>query len=187
MQKPILILVYKEDLNYTDYAHLPKIKTLGLSAADISGISFKESLLSKDALIGKKGTGLDLTPQGFYVTRTMCSFLSLGAADTAIRSTLRLTTDRQLYNKKVFDLSHPKRVLVNGFADILICDCVAISAARGLHVVPEQFSIWSAITKAFVTKTIEKVMEEISVSNTWLCCIALYSFDYGTCYPKFLP
>ena len=117
----------------------------------------------------------------------MCSFLSLGAADTAIRSTLRLTTDRQLYNKKVFDLSHPKRVLVNGFADILICDCVAISAARGLHVVPEQFSIWSAITKAFVMKTIEKVMEEIS-GNKYRSRTSRGQYNITMyCLPKFLP
>ncbi|MGK7932296.1 MAG: acyl-CoA dehydrogenase family protein [Microcystaceae cyanobacterium] len=158
-----LFLVYKKDLDSNTYTHLPKIKTLGLRAADISGIAFEDTPLSQEALIGEKGTGLDLTLQGFYVTRTMCAFLSLGAADTALRTAIRLTTTRQLYNQKVFDLSHPQRVLVNAFADILISDCVAISTARSLHVVPEQCSIWSAIAKTFVTKTIEKVIEDLSV------------------------
>ncbi len=158
-----LFLVYKQDLDPKSYSHLPKIRTLGLRAADISGINFENTPLSREALIGEKGIGLDLTLQGFYVTRTMCAFLSLGAADTALRTAIRLTTTRQLYNQKVFDLSHPQRVIVNAFADILISDCVAISTARSLHVVPEQASIWSAITKAFVTKTIEKVIEDLSV------------------------
>lgn len=158
-----VFLVYKKNLAPSSYSHLPKIKTLGIRSSDISGIRFNNCSLSESDLIGTIGEGLDLTLQGFFVTRTLCAFLSLGAADTALRTTLNLVVSRQLYEKPVFALPHARTVLANAFLDILICDCVSISAARGLHVVPKQFSVWSAIVKSFVTKRIEMVMNELSV------------------------
>jgi alkylation response protein AidB-like acyl-CoA dehydrogenase len=158
-----MFLVYKDELDSFTYSNLPKIKTLGLRSSDISGIQFNGSSLPKDANIGAIGTGLDLTLKGFFVTRTLCSFLSLGAADTALRTTLKLTHHRQLYGKTVFALPHAKRVMMNAFVDILIGDCTSISAARCLHVIPQQFSVLSAIAKSFVTKKMEDVLNDLSV------------------------
>ena len=45
----------------------------------------------------------------------------------------------------------------------LICDCVAISAARALQACPGQASVWSAVTKFFVPATVENVMRDLSV------------------------
>jgi alkylation response protein AidB-like acyl-CoA dehydrogenase len=158
-----MFLVYKEELDSASYSNLPKIKTLGLRSSDISGIQFDRSLLPEDAQIGAIGTGLDVTLKGFFVTRTLCSFLSLGAADTALRTTLQLTRHRQLYGKTVFALPHANRVMVNAFLDILIGDCTSISVARCLHVIPQQFSVLSAIVKSFVTKKMEDVLNDLSV------------------------
>ncbi len=158
-----LFLVYKDELKPGDYSHLPKIKTLGLRSSDISGIRFDRCILPEDSRIGELGRGLDVTLKGFFVTRTLCSFLSLGAADTALRTTLRLTRHRQLYGKTVFALPHANRVMVNAFLDLLIGDCTSISIARSLHVVPQQFSVLSAIVKSFVTKKMEDVFNDLSV------------------------
>lgn len=158
-----MFVVYKGELNPTTYINLPKIKTLGLRSSDISGIAFNNSLLPQESLIGEQGIGLDITLKGFFVTRTLCSFLSLGAADTALRTTLNLTLSRKLYNRTVFSLSHPRTVLNNAFLDIIICECVSISAARALHLVPEQFSVWSAIVKSFVPKRVERLIDELAV------------------------
>lgn len=158
-----MFLVYKDELESFSYSNLPKIKTLGLRSSDISGIRFNRSQLPIDANIGAIGTGLDLTLKGFFVTRTLCSFLSLGAADTALRTTLDLTRHRQLYGKPVFALPHANRVMMNAFVDILIGDCTSISAARCLHAIPQQFSVLSAIAKSFVTKKMEDVLNDLSV------------------------
>jgi hypothetical protein len=45
----------------------------------------------------------------------------------------------------------------------MICDCVAIGAARALQVCPEQASIWSAVTKYFVPATLDSAMRDVSV------------------------
>ena len=68
---------------------------------------------------------------------------------------------RVVYNKKVFDIPQPRKTLVDAFLDILICDCETIGAARGFSVVPEQFSVWAAIIKYFVTTQLETTVNNV--------------------------
>lgn len=158
-----LFLINKDKLAKESIENTPKIKTLGIRGCDISGITFKESKLSENEIIGKEGEGLEITLKGFHITRTLCAGLSLGAADTALRTTLRFALKRKLYGDNVFAIAHARQTLVNSFLDILISDCVAIFTARALHIVPEQFSVWSAIIKYFVPTSTEKVINNLSV------------------------
>ncbi|MEO0533015.1 MAG: acyl-CoA dehydrogenase family protein [Cyanobacteria bacterium P01_A01_bin.123] len=159
-----LFMVDKSELNPDEYSNLPKIKTHGIRAADMSGIKFDNCFVPDSALLGKEGQGLELALEGFQITRALCAAFSQGAADTTLRTTLKFAINRQLYAKKtVLEMPHARRTLVNGFLDILTCDCVNIGAARGFHVVPEQFSVWSAVDKYFVPVVLEKMMQDISV------------------------
>lgn len=159
-----LFMVDKSELNPDEFSNLPKIKTHGIRAADMSGIKFDNCFVPDSMLLGKEGHGLELALKGFQITRALCAAFSQGAADTTLRTTLKFALNRQLYGKKtVFEMPHARRTLINGFLDILTCDCVNIGAARGFHVVPEQFSVWSAVDKYFVPVTLEKMMQDISV------------------------
>jgi hypothetical protein len=112
-------------------------------------------------LILKEGDGLELGLKGFQITRTMCAAFSQGAVDTALRTTLNFARKRIVYNKTVFDLPQPRRILVDAFLDILICDCETIGAARGFSVVPQQFSVWASVVKYFVTSQLEATINNI--------------------------
>ena len=158
-----LFMVEKSQLNPNQYYNLPKIKTHGIRAADMSGIGFSECFIPESMLLGKEGQGLELGLEGFQITRALCAAFSQGAADTTLRTTLNFAIARQLYNKTVIDMPHARRTLTNAFLDILICDCVNIGAARGFHVAPAQFSVWSAVDKYFVPVTLEQVMKDTSV------------------------
>lgn len=158
-----LFMADKSELNPSQYYNLPKIKTHGIRAADMSGIGFSDCFIPETTLIGKEGHGLELALKGFQITRALCAAFSQGAADTAMRTTLNFAVNRRLYNKTVVDMPHARRTLTNAFIDMLICDCVNIGAARGFHVVPEQFSVWSAVDKYFVPVTLEQVMKDTSV------------------------
>jgi alkylation response protein AidB-like acyl-CoA dehydrogenase len=157
-----VFLVEKEMLNPASYQHLDKIKTHGIRGADISGIRFDRCLVPKAAVVGKLGTGLEATLKGFQITRTLCASLSLGAADTALRVTLDFACSRQLYGDSAFAIPVVQQQLTNAFLDIMICECVAISAARAIHVVPEQMSVWSAVVKYFVPTTVENLIHDLA-------------------------
>ncbi|HYL97466.1 MAG TPA: acyl-CoA dehydrogenase family protein, partial [Blastocatellia bacterium] len=99
-----VFLVVKAFLDESSYSHLPKIRTLGIRGADISGVRFHECLLAADALVGSLGGGLETALKGLMITRTLCSGFSLGAWDAALRLTLEFALERKLYGGAVLDI-----------------------------------------------------------------------------------
>lgn len=157
-----LLSVVKEDLGAGTFEHLPKIRTHGIRAIDISGIRFENAVVQEDALIGKEHRGLEYLFKTFQITRPLCSGLSLGAADTALRLSLGFARERQIYGQTVFALQPAREELLGAFVDLLICECLALFAARALHVLPEQMSVWSAVTKYLVPTVLEDMVRNAS-------------------------
>ncbi|MGB5966689.1 MAG: acyl-CoA dehydrogenase family protein [Spirulinaceae cyanobacterium] len=157
-----LFMVDKRELDKSQYYNLPKIPCHGIKAADMSGIGFTDCFIPESTLLGEEGQGLELGLKGFQITRTLCAAFSQGAADTTVRTTLKLALNRIVYGKTVFDLPLPRRILVNAFLDILICDCEVIASARGFSVVPQQFSVWASVVKYFVPITLENMINGLS-------------------------
>jgi hypothetical protein len=153
----------KGQLDSAGFHHLPKVKTVGLRGSDLSGICFDRCVAPAASRIGPEGSGFELALKALQMTRILCTGLSLGAGDTALRLTLDFALTRRLYGGRLFDLPHARSTLSGAFIDLLICDCVAISAARALHACPGQASVWSAVAKYFVPATVEAVMRDLSV------------------------
>jgi alkylation response protein AidB-like acyl-CoA dehydrogenase len=158
-----LFMLDKGDLDPTRYSNSPKILTHGLRGSDISGIKFENCFVPAQRLLGGEGRGLQIALKGFQITRALCAAISLGAGDTALRTTLSFALGRKLYGELVIDLPHAAGALSDSFLDLLICDCVVNSGLRSFHVVPEQSSLWSSIVKYFVPTTIETMIQNLSV------------------------
>ncbi len=156
-----LFMVDKAEINPDNYYNLPKIYCHGIRASDMSGIGFKDCFVPDSMRLGEEGDGLELALKGFQITRTLCAAFSHGAADTALRTTLNFATKRIVYGKTVSELPQPRKVLVDAFLDLLICDCETIGSARGFHVVPEQFSVWASVVKYFVTARLETMINHV--------------------------
>jgi alkylation response protein AidB-like acyl-CoA dehydrogenase len=139
---------------------LPRVRTLGLRAHDLSGVGLQGCLISEDAVVGRVGRGLEMVASTLQFTRTLVSGMCLGAADTALRIALRWARERRLYGAPILDLPPVRRLLVGAFADLLICECVAIPAARGLNVAPHRMSLWSAVVKYVVPSLCEQVVRD---------------------------
>ncbi len=158
-----LFMVDKRQLDPEKYYNLPKIYTHGVRDSDMSGIGFKDCFVPDSMRLREEGDGLELALKGFQITRMLCAAFSHGAADTALRTTLGFAVNRVIYNKNVMDLPQPRRTLVDAFLDILICDCETIPAARGFHIIPEQFSVWASVVKYFVTVRLEEMVNSVYV------------------------
>lgn len=156
-----LFMVDKRELAEAEYYNLPKIYTHGIKGSDMSGIGFNNCFVPDSMLLLKEGDGLELGLKGFQITRTLCAAFSLGAVDTALRTTLNFALKRIVYNKTVFELPQPRKTLTDAFLDILICDCETIGAARGFSIVPQQFSVWASVVKYFVTTQLETTINNI--------------------------
>jgi alkylation response protein AidB-like acyl-CoA dehydrogenase len=158
-----LFLVDKSALDPNSFNHLPRIKTLGVRGAHVSGIRFTESFVSDESLIGAEGTALEQTLKAFQLTRTVIPALSLGAADTALRTTLDFALSRTLYSTTVWSLPHARRILVEAFLDLLIAECMTIAYARAVHQTPEQMRLYSAVGKYFVASSLEETIERLAI------------------------
>ncbi|NCT61952.1 MAG: acyl-CoA dehydrogenase family protein [Microcystis aeruginosa G13-01] len=158
-----LFMVDKRQLDPEKSYNLPKIYTHGVRASDMSGIGFKDCFVPDSMRLREEGDGLELALKGFQITRMLCAAFSHGAADTALRTTLSFAVNRVIYHKTVMDLPQPRRTLVDAFLDILICDCETIPAARGFHIIPEQFSVWASVVKYFVTVRLEEMVNSVYV------------------------
>lgn len=155
-----LFLVEKDD--DSSFTHLPKIKTHGIRGADISGISFQRHTVADDSIIGSPGAGLEVILKSFQLTRTAIAGLSLGAADTALRTAMDFAVARKLYGDTVFAIPHARRLLTDAFLDLLTCDCLTTGIVRAAHVATQQMSLWSAIAKYFVPTTVETLVNNLS-------------------------
>ncbi len=158
-----LLFMDKRRLDPASFHHLAKVKTVGLRGSDLSGICFDRCAAPPAICIGPPGSGFELALKSLQLTRTLCSGLSLGAGDTALRLTVDFARTRRLYGGTVFDIPHARSTLAAAFVDLLVCDCVAISAARALQACPGQACVWSAVAKYFVPTMVERVMRELSI------------------------
>lgn len=155
-----LFLVDRDEIERGTVRELPKVRTLGLRAHDLSGVAFQGCLLPADAAVGRVGRGLEMVSATLQFTRTLVAGMCLGAADTALRIALRWARVRRLYGAPIVDLPPVRRLLAGAFADLLICECAAIPAARGLNVALHRMSLWSPVVKYLVPSLCEQVVRD---------------------------
>jgi alkylation response protein AidB-like acyl-CoA dehydrogenase len=157
-----IFLVEKDKLPQQSYTCLDKLKTHGIRGADISGIKLKDAWVSSTAVVGKVGHGLETVLKALQVTRTLCAALSTGAVDNALRLTYKFATERQLYGKAVIELAHSRQVILDSFADLIISEVLSLISSRAIHVLTDQMSLISAVTKYLVPTTVDKTIERLS-------------------------
>jgi alkylation response protein AidB-like acyl-CoA dehydrogenase len=155
-----LFLVDRDRIESGTVQKLPKVRTLGLRGHDLSGMAFRGCLLPAEAAVGRVGRGLEMVSATLQFTRTLVAGMCLGAADTALRIALRWARTRRLYGAPIVDLPPVRRLLAGAFADLLICECTAIPAARGLNVAPHRMSLWSPVVKYLVPSLCEQVVRD---------------------------
>jgi len=142
---------------------LDKVRTLGVRGSDISGIRFQRGTLGPSAMVGGLGAGFEVVLKGLQITRLLCAAISLGAAETAFQTTLDFALARRVYGRPVFEIPQCRRLLVEAWVDLLLCDSLLTAAARSLHFVPSEASVHSAVVKYLVPQLLENTLKQLSV------------------------
>lgn len=137
-----IVFVNKSELPLGAWESTPKIPTVGIRGADISGIRFTQARLDKHQVIGRIGQGLELVWRSLQITRTLCSGLSLGAADTGLRLTA-------LNARKASMSAQPRamQTLASMCETMLGAEAVALCTTRLAHVAPQELSLASTMTR----------------------------------------
>ena len=142
---------------------VPRVRTHGIRGADISGLECRDLYVPASAVIGGLGRGYEITLKTLQISRTMCAALSLGAADTALRAALDFALCRKIFGGTVADIPSARDQLAGAYADLLLCDCLAAAAARGLDQAANRMPVWSSVVKYFVPATVDGLIRDAAV------------------------
>ncbi|MFF8033512.1 MULTISPECIES: acyl-CoA dehydrogenase family protein [unclassified Streptomyces] len=136
----------------------PAPRTGGMRGVDTARLRFTGVPVPADALVGKVGEGLEVAILAQQAVRLMSMAGSLGCADTALRLTLGFAAGRRVAGTPLLEAPHSRRELAVASAALLAADTVALAAARGVHVVPEVFSVWAPAAKHVVAEACDELM-----------------------------
>lgn len=143
-------------------APLRRERLHGLRTLDNGGLRLTDCFVPDDALVGDEGKGLELALKASLAVRAMVPALALGCADTALRRTLDFAVEREIFGHLLIDIPHSRRRIAECFADIVVCDAVAISSIRMLHVAPGQCSVTSSVSKFLVPTVLERTVSDLA-------------------------
>jgi alkylation response protein AidB-like acyl-CoA dehydrogenase len=139
-----------------------RFRTSGMRALLLGGIEFQDLPVPADSLVGEPGGGIETVLKAFQVTRSVFPGMATGVLDTQLRLATRFALTRTLYGRPVTDLPQARTVLVEAFLDLLISDCLATVAARALHVLPTQTSVYAAAVKYLVPTLLHEANYHLS-------------------------
>ncbi|MHC0432325.1 acyl-CoA dehydrogenase family protein [Streptomyces sp. O3] len=144
-------------------AVLPRRRTLGVRGCLIQGVAFDGHRLEPGRLIGERGGGARLTELVFPLTRSAGLSMALGCADTALRTTAAFARAHRSRSRASLRSSRTRGALVNAFADLLVCDCLALVATRAVHLLPRESGTLSAVAKYLLPSILSETMDDLSV------------------------
>lgn len=133
------------------------VRTSGMRGIDFAHLTFDGFPVPADALVGTRGQALEAALRAQQVVRVMSMAGSLGCADTALRLALDFTWDRRIGRQQLAGAYPARRELAVASAALLAADATALAAARGIHVVPESFSVWGCAAKHVVAEATERL------------------------------
>ncbi|UMP06811.1 acyl-CoA dehydrogenase family protein [Amycolatopsis sp. EV170708-02-1] len=155
-----LFLVDKSTL-LGSYRCLPKVRTLGNRCADVSGIVFCDAEVPADTLIGPEGSGLETVLKGLQVTRTLCSALSLGSSDHALRIAVDFLEKNSRNGRPDIDLRRARRTIALAYADHLLSEALSVVAVRAVHTLTSELAVIAAVAKYLVPTRTEAAIARL--------------------------
>ncbi|WP_239516030.1 MULTISPECIES: acyl-CoA dehydrogenase [unclassified Streptomyces] len=149
--------------------------SVGLRGYFRSGVEFDRCPVPEGALLGAPGSGLRTALRSFQISRTLTASLAVAAGDTALRTAVRV--DRAKGPGGAGGVggagglggpgtaADPRQVaatVTGAFTDLLLCDSLALVAARALHLLPGETSLYAAAAAALLPKVLSETMHDLS-------------------------
>ncbi|MGV9268865.1 acyl-CoA dehydrogenase family protein [Kitasatospora sp. NPDC003701] len=153
-----LFLVDKDELAPGSATPLPKVDTLGIRGADISGIRFDGAHVGGSALIGAPGGGAETVLKALQLTRTMCGALSVGATEHALRLATRFAAEHRIQGRPLVERPFVRSLLARGAATLLAVEAAGVVGSRAAHALTGEMSVVSAVLKALAPTLADDVL-----------------------------
>ncbi|MER8185538.1 acyl-CoA dehydrogenase family protein [Kitasatospora sp. NPDC094015] len=142
---------------------LDRFPTVGLRGCTMSGLAFTDCPVPREALLGGWGEGVNLALSSFQLTRSVLPSMVLAGVDTALRTALRFAMERGVHGRPVLRVPQARASLAGSFADLLVCDSLALTSTRAVHLHPEATGVYAAATKYLLPILLSDTVYDLSV------------------------
>ncbi|MFE9480978.1 acyl-CoA dehydrogenase family protein [Streptomyces spororaveus] len=132
--------------------------TDGLRGGYTGGLELQGRTVPEESLVGHEGQGMRLALQTFQLSRALIPAALVAGSDTVLRTAVAAAA-RQAPNG-IGDRFGG--LLAGVFADLLLCDSLAQSALRALHLTPHSAHLTSATVKYLVPDLLRDGLEELA-------------------------
>ncbi len=157
------VFLDKSTVDIDASCYLPRFRSEGLRGVQLGGFELRDLQVPADSLLGGEGRGIETALRSFQLTRIALPGTAVGVVDTGLRVAMTFARDRRLYGRTAADLPLVRATLADAFVDLLSCDCLTTVAARAVHLLPGQTSIYAAAAKAFVPAVLRDAMHRLSL------------------------
>ncbi|WEH32444.1 acyl-CoA dehydrogenase family protein [Streptomyces sp. AM 4-1-1] len=157
------LLVEKELLPADRYRYRPRFPSVGMRGVQLGGIEFDDCPVGPETVVGRLGQGVESAFRSFQLTRTALPAMATAILDTGLRTTLRFVRSRRLYGQYASDLPLVRQTLAETFTDLLMCDALATTGARAVHLLPGATAMYASAVKFLVAKQLMDAMDRLSV------------------------
>jgi alkylation response protein AidB-like acyl-CoA dehydrogenase len=144
-------------------SRLDRKRLSGVPGCRMTGLRFDDCPVPGSALLGPAGGGVELALRAFQVTHSVMPSVLVGIGEAALRTVVGYARQEKLFPYVGGRRPHAAEVLGNALTDLLIADCLALTAVRAVHVLPDQTSVYAAALKYLLPTLLDDLTRELSV------------------------
>lgn len=158
------VLVDRAALPTDRYRDLPRFSSVGMRGVQLGGVEFDDCPVDASGILGREGHGLETAMRSFQLTRTALPAMSTAMLDTGLQVSLDHLRSRRLYRGAATDIAPVRSVLAGTFADLLLCEAVARTGLRALHLLPGQTSVYASAVKYHLATRMLETMGQLATT-----------------------
>jgi alkylation response protein AidB-like acyl-CoA dehydrogenase len=154
-----LVLVDPDLLPAQRFQRRDPVPTVGLRGVPFAAVETDECPIPADAVLPEAHAPVAYAA---LAARLLRPAVAIGTVDSALRIAMHYAASRWLNGRPVADLSYPRRILTEVFADLLLCDCLTTVGIRALATAPDTAGGYAAAADALVPRWLAGAVHRLS-------------------------
>ncbi|MEU1866904.1 acyl-CoA dehydrogenase [Streptomyces gardneri] len=138
-------------------------RAAGMRGLRVGSLEFTERPLSRTALLGSWGGGVRHSLSVFPLIHAAVPSMVIGVSDTALRTAALYAVEQRPFSRPLPQVSYARTAVAGAFADLLLADALARTAARALHLLPGGSPVLAAAAKYLIPAGVEENLNALSV------------------------
>lgn len=139
---------------------LERLRTLPVRGADIGGVRFRDTVVTRQSLIGKAGEGFSLANKALVISRGGISAFAVGAVNRAAELATEHAQRRVLYGKPIAALGAITEHLARLWALDTAVTCMSLKAAAAANALGQGAAYVCAVAKLACCELAEEAVAE---------------------------